>query len=148
METPFRRLHHICIVVRDIERAVRFYESVGIGPWQDYPPLSQYTFDPPDHDGLLNLKYKFVGLGDMQLQMVEPGEGDSPQRRFLEERGEGVFHLGFLVDDVAAATDSAGQLGLPPWLTGRREDSSGFTFFETAESAGVHLEIRQSPRGK
>ena len=29
----FRRLHHVCIVVHDIEQAMADYESVGIGPW-------------------------------------------------------------------------------------------------------------------
>lgn len=146
MGTPFRELHHLCIVVRDIDRAVDFYASVGVGPWHDYPPLNQYKFEPPGNDGMLDLKYKFADIGAMQLQLVEPGVGDSPQRRFLDEHGEGVFHLGFLVDDVDSGTESAREVGLPPWITGRRADSSGFTFFDTLDAAGVNLEIRQSPR--
>ena len=27
----------------DIAAAIRTYESVGIGPWHDCPPLSEYT---------------------------------------------------------------------------------------------------------
>jgi hypothetical protein len=30
-------------------------------------------------------------------------------------------------------------------MRGRRENGSGFTYFDTAEQAGVVLEIRQSP---
>ena len=41
--TPFRQLHHICIVVHDIEQAVAYYESIGIGPWESYPPLTGFT---------------------------------------------------------------------------------------------------------
>ena len=36
MVKPFAQLHHLCIVVHDIDRAQRYYESVGIGPWRDY----------------------------------------------------------------------------------------------------------------
>jgi len=43
MSPIFQQPHHICIVVPDIAAAIRTYESVGIGPWRDYPPLSEYT---------------------------------------------------------------------------------------------------------
>jgi hypothetical protein len=36
MPSPFRQLHHICLVVHDIDAAVAYYEDLGIGPWQDY----------------------------------------------------------------------------------------------------------------
>ena len=32
-ESPFSKLRHIAIVVMDIERAVQFYSSLGIGPF-------------------------------------------------------------------------------------------------------------------
>jgi catechol 2,3-dioxygenase-like lactoylglutathione lyase family enzyme len=35
----FRHVHHVCIVVPDIQAAVSYYESIGIGPWKDFPPL-------------------------------------------------------------------------------------------------------------
>ena len=34
---PFSRPHHICIVVENLERALAFYERVGIGPWRPLP---------------------------------------------------------------------------------------------------------------
>jgi len=37
MTSPFRQLHHICLVVHDIDAAIAYYEGLGIGPWQDYP---------------------------------------------------------------------------------------------------------------
>lgn len=147
MSTPFHTLHHLCLVVPDIDRAVKFYESVGIGPWHNYPPLTQYTdFDAPNKEAFLDLKYKYADVGAMQLQLVEPGSGDTPLKKFLVERGQGVFHIGFVVDDVEAGTESVRALGVPPWISGRRPDSSGFTYFDTADQAGVNLEIRQSPK--
>ncbi|MCP2167067.1 VOC family protein [Goodfellowiella coeruleoviolacea] len=146
MNSPFQRLHHICVVVADIDRAVEFYTSVGIGPWQDYPPLTQYTeLDVPSRDGFLGLKYKYADVGGIQYQLVEPGDGDSPQQQFLDTHGEGVFHLGFVVDDLAEGTAAAAGLGVRPWMTGRRPDGSGFTYFDTRARAGVTIEIRQSP---
>jgi catechol 2,3-dioxygenase-like lactoylglutathione lyase family enzyme len=143
---PFDRVHHLCIVVHDIDRSQAYYESVGIGPWHDYPPLSAFTdLRVPDTDGFLALVYRYAWIGDMQIQLVQPGPGNTPQRRFLDERGEGVFHIGFEVPDADAADADAHALGVEPMMRGRRPDGSGFTYFDTARQAGVVLEIRQSP---
>jgi methylmalonyl-CoA/ethylmalonyl-CoA epimerase len=139
-------VHHICIAVHDMERAVAYYESVGIGPWHDYPPLEEFTrLDVPDPDGFRNLSYRYAWIGDFQLQLVQPGPDPTPQRRFLDEHGEGVFHLGFEVPDADAADARAAELGIAPLMRGRRANGSGFTYFDTADRAGVVLEIRQSP---
>ena len=142
----FQELHHVCIVVRAIGKAVAYYESVDIGPWHDYPPLTQFTqLDYPDREAFLGLTYKWVNLRNTQLQLCEPGPGDTPQRRFLEERGEGVYHLGFIVPDCDVAEAEGAKAGLTIRAKGRRDDRSGFTYFDTP-GAAVTLEIRTSPR--
>jgi methylmalonyl-CoA/ethylmalonyl-CoA epimerase len=146
MTTPFRELHHICIVVRDIDASVAFYESVGIGPWHDYPPLTEYTrLAVADRDAFYALKYKIANLGNIQLQLCEPPELDCPQRRFLDSRGEGVFHIGF-ESDVDAAAAAAHGLGLNVLARGQRDDGSGFIYFDTADRAGVVLLARKTAR--
>ena len=146
MTTPFRELHHICIVVRDIETSVAFYESIGIGPWHDYPPLTEYTrLTVPNPDAFYALKYKLTNVGGVQLQLCQPPELDCPQRRFLDSRGEGVFHIGFESDlDEAAAT--AAGLGLSVLARGQRDNGSGFIYFDTADDAGVVLLARKTAR--
>ena len=141
----FTKLHHLCVVVHDIDRAQAFYEAAGIGPWHDYPPLHEYTeLDMPDPDGFRALQYRYAWVGEQQIQLCRPGPEPTPQRRFLDEHGEGVFHVGFEVPDADAAEAS---VGLPVLMRGRRANGSGFTYFDTAEQAGVGLEIRQSPPG-
>jgi catechol 2,3-dioxygenase-like lactoylglutathione lyase family enzyme len=143
--SAFTKLHHLCVVVHDIDRAQAFYESVGIGPWHDYPPLHEYTeLEVPDPDGFRALKYRFAWIGEHQFQLCQPGPEPTPQRRFLDERGEGVFHVGFEVPDADAAE---AQVEAPALMRGRRTNGSGFTYFDTVEQAGVVLEIRQSPPG-
>ncbi|MBF6341108.1 VOC family protein [Nocardia abscessus] len=75
--------------------------------------------------------------------MVEPGPGDTPQRRFLERTGGGVFHVGFAVDDIDASAETARAAGIPVMMSGRREDRTGFSYLDTSERAGVVLEIRR-----
>lgn len=141
----FRSLHHVCIVVHDIDRTVAHYESLGLGPWQDYPPLDQYTeLDVPSRSAFLGMRYKFCDIDNIQIQLAQPPADDGPQRRFLDEKGEGVFHLGFTVPDCDAAEADGRALGLDVLMRGRRPDRSGFTYFDNAADAGVILEIRKA----
>jgi catechol 2,3-dioxygenase-like lactoylglutathione lyase family enzyme len=144
--TPFRTLHHICIVVRDIDKAVAYYESIGIGPWQDYPPLADYTrLNVPNREAFMQLKYKLVELDNFQLQLCEPPALDCPQRRFLDEHGEGVFHIGFEYD-VEQAVNAAEALGVAPLMRGQRENGSGFVYFDTRDQAGTILLARRTQK--
>jgi catechol 2,3-dioxygenase-like lactoylglutathione lyase family enzyme len=145
MDTPFRRLHHICLVVRDIDKAQAYYEAAGIGPWREYPSLSEYTdLDHPNPDAFRQLTYRVADLDNVQLQLCEPPALDCAQRRFLDTHGEGVFHLGF-ESDVDTAVEQAGALGLDVLMRGQRDDGSGFVYFDTLDDAGVVLLARRTP---
>jgi catechol 2,3-dioxygenase-like lactoylglutathione lyase family enzyme len=142
----FDKLHHICIVVHDVEKSASYYTALGIGPWQDYPPLSAYAeLEVPSEAAFKGLKFKIINLSNFQLQLCQPGPEAGPQRRFLEAHGEGVFHLGFDVPDCDAAEKDGLASGIRSLMRGRRDDRSGFTFFDTAKEAGVVLEVRSSP---
>jgi methylmalonyl-CoA/ethylmalonyl-CoA epimerase len=144
MNTSFQTLHHVCIVVHDIDASVAFYTSIGIGPWQDYPPLDEFTtLAVPDPKAFLALKYKLVNLGNVQLQLCEPPMTDCAQRRFLAAKGEGVFHLGFEaeLDDAVA---HAAAVGLDVMMRGERDNGSGFVYFDTLDAAGVVIMNRKT----
>ena len=47
MTEIFNHLHHVCIVVHDIDRAQAYYESIGIGPWVPYRSVGRMG-DPDD----------------------------------------------------------------------------------------------------
>lgn len=141
---PFREVHHVCIVVADMAKAVAFYESVGIGPWSDLTALSAVeSMRGVDRDATLSMTYKFANLANIQIQLCQPSEVDTPQRRFLQTRGEGVFHIGFTVADCDRAEREATALGLPLLFAGRFPGGGGFSYFDTLESGvGVNLQVR------
>jgi catechol 2,3-dioxygenase-like lactoylglutathione lyase family enzyme len=146
MSVPFRSLHHVCVVVHDLERAVAYYTALGVGPWFDYPKSSPYVeLEVPNRQASAQTRYKCCDLANFQLQLCQPAPLDSPQRRFLDEHGEGVYHLGFDVPDQGAAEAAGAALGLDVIARGRRADGSGFCYFDTRPGAGVVLEVRQSP---
>jgi methylmalonyl-CoA/ethylmalonyl-CoA epimerase len=142
--TPlFDKLHHVCIVVHDIDKAQAYHESIGIGPWTPYPPLAEYeALNVPSQAGFLSLKYRICNLPNIQVQLCEPGADPSPQRLHLDTKGEGVFHLGFEVQDADAAEAQARAQGLPVLMRGRRPNRTGFTYYDSADGAGVTLLTR------
>ena len=147
--SPFSKLHHVAIVVRNMDEAIQFYTSIGIGPFEDYPPLKEYVkLNVPDEVGFHNVKIKWVQIGPIQIQLICPGEGKSHYKDFLERKGEGVYHLGFVVDDIEHSESKLKKLGLHVLSSGRRKDGSGFSYLDTAGKGGVTLLIRQSPPGK
>jgi catechol 2,3-dioxygenase-like lactoylglutathione lyase family enzyme len=142
--TSFQQLHHVCIVVSDIDASVAFYTSIGIGPWQDYPPLDEYTsLAVPDPAAFKALKYKYIDLGNVQLQLCQPPTADCAQRRFLDAKGEGVFQLGFEAELETAVADAA-AVGLDVMMRGERDNGSGFVCFDTLDDAGVVLMNRKT----
>ncbi len=141
----FGKPHHICIVVNDIEKTKSYYESIGIGPWIEYPPLVEYTkLNVIDEKGFFASRFIYTKIGDLQLQLVQPGEGKTIYKEFLEKNGEGVFHIGFEVADINTVDKQLTDNGLKILASGRRDDGSGFSYYDTRQHAGVTLLIRQT----
>ena len=146
--SPFSKLRHIAIVVKDIERVVQFYSSLGIGPFITPPKRVHHseayvarTFRGKPM-GVVDLIVRETKIGPIVLQLVQPVAGECIEKEFLDKRGEGVQHLGFLVDDIDKQEGKAVKLGLRITQRGRRGDGSGNTFFDTEALGGVVLEIR------
>ena len=54
---PFDKLHHICIVVHDIDKTQANYEAMGIGPWEAYPPWTEFEeLEVPSRAGFMGLQ--------------------------------------------------------------------------------------------
>jgi len=145
----FRKLHHVCIVVHDIQKAMRYYESVGIGPWYSWGSFDQFTeLDVEDVQAQHETIYMCADIDNIQIQLCQPSLRKTPKRNFLDEHGEGVFHLGFVVEDLDQAEAAGRAAGLTTFERGRRADRSGFIYFDTAAQAGVTLEIRANKRSR
>jgi catechol 2,3-dioxygenase-like lactoylglutathione lyase family enzyme len=145
MNNAFSKPHHICIVVKNIEKTKKYYESIGIGPWVDYPPLVEYTkLNVIDEKGFFDTRFVYTHIGNLQLQLAQPGEGKTIYKDFLETKGEGVFHIGFEVDDIDTTEKQLTDNEIKVLASGRRDDGSGFSYLDTRQQAGVTLLVRQT----
>lgn len=84
-----KRIHHVAIVVRDMEEAFVFYRDIlGL-------PLSKITV--VEEQGV---KAALLPVGEAEIELLEPINLDSGVARFLERRGEGLHHLSLETDDI------------------------------------------------
>jgi methylmalonyl-CoA/ethylmalonyl-CoA epimerase len=102
MAPPLTRIHHVGIVVRSLDAATPF--------WRDTLGLAvSKTAVVPDQ----GVSAALLPCGESEIELLEPVNPNGGVAKFLEKRGEGLHHLCFQTDDVAAALASAGERGLP-----------------------------------
>src|SRR5581483_2636613 len=87
-----RRIAHVSVAVRSLDEALPFYRDVLGLPLRERRPL-------PDR----GLNVAFVGVGESQIELLEPMDPEGTVARFLARRGEGLHHVCFEVPDVDAA---------------------------------------------
>lgn len=136
-------LYHIGMVVHDIEAAIARLSRLGISGWGPVIPL-----EVPDRAGgqAFSVRVSFAAAGPIQFELVEP-TGPSPMSAFLAERGEGVEHFGYRVDDLDGAVERARSAGMKVELTVRDENGTAVVFASDPAMFGVHVElVRKEPQ--
>ncbi len=131
-------LHHVAIVVKDIEEARRTYEgALGLA-------ASEPEFVPDQKVRVLVLY-----AGTQRIELVEPASPDSPVTKFLETRGPGIHHLAWKVEDCARAIAAAKAKGLRLIDEAPRPGSHQTTiaFLHPKSTGGVLMELVQDPPG-
>lgn len=84
-----------------------------------------------------------VGPG-LQLELIQPNEEPSTWRNFLEEKGEGIHHIAFQVENSGDAVKNAKAAGLIPVQRGVYGDGSGeYNYFDAPDLKCV-IEILES----
>jgi len=126
---------HIGIAVRSLDEAIATYGTL-LG-------LAVGERDELVSDGV---RIAFLDAGNLHLELLE-ALGDSPISRFLAERGEGVHHVAFRVDDIVQALAKAKANGYRLVDTVPRRGARGrlVAFLHPKSSHGVLIEFVQAP---
>ena len=143
-EMPFSRVDQVGVVVRDMDRAIQYYGALGIGPFESLqkPPIKERTVHGrPAND--VKILSKRAKMGTVELELVQPVSGASIQKEFLEERGEGINHLGFFVDDLDKEIAKLVARGFKVISSVKRADGTGSAYFDADKIGGVLFELVQ-----
>ena len=134
------------LVVRDIEKMAKVYADVF---GMDVPNVM--ITDPAE---VSHTKYRgestparaklaFFQMGNVSLELIEPVDGPSTWREFLDEHGEGVHHIAFQIkgmDRVLAYLEGKGISAV------QRGDYTGgrYAYVDSAPSLGVIFELLEN----
>lgn len=128
-----RKIHHVGIVVRNLEQAFRFYrDTLGL-------PLHK-TAVVEDQ----GVKAALLTIGQSEIELLEPINPNGGVAKFLERRGEGLHHICFETNDVAAELAATKAKGIEVIDQAPRKGLAGMIcFLHPKANHGVLVEYAQ-----
>ena len=127
-------IDHVAIAVNDLEAAIKYYaDAFG---------AEVHHREVVESDGV---EEALVKVADSYIQLTTATTEDSPIAKYLAKRGEGLHHIGYRVDDCAAALQSMIDAGATPIDKEPRPGSRGTTvaFVHPKGSFGTLIELVQ-----
>ena len=134
MDTNF---HHVGIVVHDLKSAISKYCKAFGHESSDIKIHTQYYATGKEEE---EFKYAFIPLGNnCYIELVSPLT-EGPTKRYLEKKGEGLFHLAFESEDILSSIEDFKKAGFP--LAGRTPTEEVFSvFFHPKSAHGVLIQL-------
>jgi len=141
-----KEINQVCVVVSDLMKSMEYYwTTFGIGPFTIYTYESPIVTDmmirgkPVDY----RMKIAFAKMGSIQLELIQP-LGESIYTEFLNEKGEGIHHVGCFVDNLDEAVAVLEKQGIGVLQSGKRP-GGGYAYMDTEETLGSIWELIQRP---
>ena len=142
-DSMFSRFDHIGVIVRNLDKAIEYYQSLGIGPFEkmDLSGLTGKTMygKPTDFE----TEMAMAKLGAVGIELIQPVKDAPLFEEFLENNGEGINHIAFVVDDLKKETAKLTGKGAKVILEARLESGGGGAYLDTREVGGVIIELVQ-----
>lgn len=125
-----KKIHHVAVVVRDADEALKFYRDALA-----MPVTADAVIDEQGVRGVL------LAAGDGEVELIQPVREGTGVARFLETKGEGLHHICFESDDVAAELKGAADKGIALIDNAPRKGLAGMIgFVHPKATRGVLIE--------
>ena len=126
-----RDLHHVGIVVADLDAALARYAALGF--------VGGERFDVPEQ----HVVAVVLAAGSGYVELIQPTDPEGPIARFLAKRGEGLHHVAYRVPDLAATLDRLAAAGVRLIDPAPRRGTHGWriAFVHPESCAGVLTEL-------
>ena len=134
------KLRHLAFVVKDIDNALQYYESLGIVSAVGSERLMELS-------NKAKTKLRFVQIGSLVIVFFQPVEGESMHSDFLEKHGEGIQRIAFTVDDIDKEVDELVGRGVALMFRGDQPNGSRIAYFDTGKIGDVLMELVQPTGG-
>ena len=146
---PYSGFHHVGFVVRDMDAIVRYYESLGFGPFKPLNLRGERTeasqYGKPVSNRKLRNSGTHIGSTKVELEFLQPVENAPVQEEFLNRRGEGANHLGFKVADVDSEAAKLETKGFRAIYTTTFSSGTKSKYLDVGKTGGLLFEFWQPP---
>ena len=143
-KSTFTRLVHIGVVVRDMNKTIERLTALGIGPFKPriLPPDAQEKYRGKPFIPSQRVAIQITQIGNMELELIQPIDGESPHQEFLDQKGEGIQHLGFIVNNLEEDVKHLTAEGSSILLTSQFKGGGGVAYLDL-DAAGLIVELVQ-----
>ena len=140
--TTFSNFKQVGIVVKDVDKAAEGLSNLCIGPFVPLDAEPTVRWEEQGKPTEIKIKSRFAYIGQIEIELIEP-LSPSMQKEFLESKGGGIHHVGFMVEDIDKEVEAMKDKGYRVVQRGWRPTAGGYAYFDTEESCGIMLEIIQ-----
>ena len=141
----------IGIVVPDLMAGIRDWGAIGFSQagWRMWEYDGQTLGERLYRGGPGQWSMTIALCGENpQVELIEPGAGPSIYNEWLEDRGQGLHHIGWYVPDLRGSIERMEKAGFPLVQAGfgnGADGSGGFAYFDTLDRFGYYLEAIMVP---
>lgn len=112
------KLAHLGIPVRDLDKAIEAYNALGIASFNpeffiDSSKFSEYLVYGKVPDPVVQTRAVLGKIGPMGIELLQPVQGETVHKEFLESSGNGIGHVAYYVDDLEAEAAKLVAKGFP-----------------------------------
>jgi len=112
------RLRHVGIPVRDLDKSIEKYQSLGMASFQkefliDSSRFTEYLVYGKIPDPVVKTRGVMGQMGNLGVELLQPLQGETVHKEFLEKTGEGIGHIAYTVDDLELETAKMVEKGFP-----------------------------------
>ena len=129
-----KKMDHIGVAVKDINKSIELFSKLF-----NKPPFHQETIETQ------HLQVSFFALEDTKVELIQPISEKSTVHKYLENKGEGIHHVAFEVEDIYAEMERLKMEGFQPLTDKPYQGALNklVCFFHPKTTNGVLIELCQ-----
>lgn len=98
---PITKINHIAIAVTDLDRSIAFHRDVLKLPFHGVQTVES-----------AGCKVAFFACGDTEVELVQGITDTAYVTKYIAEKGEGLYHIAYEVDDLAQEMERFKEQGI------------------------------------
>ncbi len=129
-----KNIEHIGIAVKDIKESNKLFEKLFGKP--------HYKTELVETE---SVKTSFFQIGSNKIELLEATNEDSPIAKFINNKGEGIHHIAFEVDDIELEIKRLQEEGFKVLneIPKKGADNKMVAFLHPKSTNGVLIELCQ-----